>query len=84
MLYASSNVVAAVIPNFFKGRSCFALKYKPMQPRQPLNSPNSFIISFIIFVFFYLLSVYVCKDSRYISNKQIKTQIYIKLKHYLT
>ena len=58
MLYASSNVVAAVIPYFFKGRSCFVLKYKPIQPRQPLNSPKSFIFSFIIFciLFIYLFS----------------------------
>lgn len=58
MLYASSNVVAAVIPYFFKGRSCFVLKYKPIQPRQPLNSPNSFIFSFIILYFvFYLFTL---------------------------
>lgn len=59
MLYASSNVVAAVIPYFFKGRSCFVLKYKPIQPRQPLNSPKSFIFSFIILYLFvcYLFSL---------------------------
>ena len=52
MLYASSNVVAAVIPYFFKGQSCFVLKYKPMQPRQPLNSPKSLIFSFTILYLF--------------------------------
>ena len=64
MLYASSNVVAAVIPYFFKGRSCFVLKYKPMQPRQPLNSPKSFIFSFIILYLFVLLFVYAAKVYR--------------------
>ena len=69
MLYASSNVVAAVIPYFFKGRSCFVLQYKPMQPRQPLNFPNSFIFSFIILYLF----VYACKD--------IKKTLYHKIKY---
>ena len=64
MLYASSNVVAAVIPYFFKGRSCFVLKYKPIQPRQPLNSPKSFIFSFIILYLFVLLFVFACKDMK--------------------
>lgn len=70
MLYASSNVVAAVIPYFFKGRSCFVLKYKPIQPRQPLNSPKSFIFSFIILYLF----VFACKNTdKYLCYK-IKTQ----------
>lgn len=73
MLYASSNVVAAVIPYFFKGRSCFVLKYKPMQPRQPLNFPNSFIFSFIIKVFICLLFVFCCKDSKDIFTIQVFT-----------
>nr|DAH90500.1 MAG TPA: hypothetical protein [Bacteriophage sp.] len=54
-----------------------------MQPRQPLNSPKSFIFSFII-LYFVLLFVYAYKGSRYISYTQTKTQINIKPKHYLT
>lgn len=71
MLYASSNVVAAVIPYFFKGRSCFVLKYNPMQPRQPLNSPKSFIFSFIILYLF----VFCCKDIDEHLYNQIKKHI---------
>lgn len=46
ILYASSNVVAGVIPYFFKVRRALELKYKAMQPRQPLKSPKLLIFFF--------------------------------------
>lgn len=67
MLYASSNVVAAVIPYFFKGEAvCIEIQTHATAPAVELAEIFYFLFHNLVFFF-----VYACKDSKDIFTLQV-------------